>query len=162
MNCLNCAAPLAWTPGSDVLKCQFCGSYRRLTELAKGVDAVVLLDEPTGTNCPACQTDLQSAAVDGVAARACSQCHGLLFAADAFAHLVRSRRAAFDGAERLPQPLTPERLTGRVNCPGCTRPMDRHPYGGPGNQVIDCCSSCEIVWLDSGELAAIEAAPGRR
>ncbi|MBI1344834.1 hypothetical protein GC163_00945 [bacterium] len=162
MNCQNCAAPLQWAPGSDVLKCQFCGSYRALAELANGVDAVVVLEEPTATPCPACDTELLTAAVDRIAAQVCPTCHGLLFASEAFAHLVRHRRAEYSGADRMPQPLDPDQLAGRVNCPHCKKPMDRHPYGGPGCQIIDCCTRCEIIWLDSGELAAIEAAPGRR
>ena len=68
MNCQNCAAPLNWTPGSDVLKCQFCGSYRSLADLANGVDGIVVLEEPTGIHCPACETELQTAAVDQIAA----------------------------------------------------------------------------------------------
>jgi Zn-finger nucleic acid-binding protein len=40
--------------------------------------------------------------------------------------------------------------------------MDVHPYYGPGSQVIDSCPHCRLVWLDAGELAAIERAPGRR
>lgn len=162
MNCLNCAAPLDWTPGSDVLKCQFCGSYRPLATLADGVDTIVVLEEPTGTACPACATELVTAALDRAPGAVCTTCHGLLLESDVFAYLVRSRRSDYDGAERIPQPLTPDRIAGQVACPRCTRPMERHPYGGPGNQVIDCCSRCRLVWLDSGELAAIEAAPGRR
>jgi Zn-finger nucleic acid-binding protein len=40
--------------------------------------------------------------------------------------------------------------------------MEVHPYYGPGSQVIDSCHRCRLVWIDSGELAAIEKAPGRR
>jgi Zn-finger nucleic acid-binding protein len=38
--------------------------------------------------------------------------------------------------------------------------MDVHPYYGPGNVVIDTCGKCGLVWLDHGEMAVIENAPG--
>jgi Zn-finger nucleic acid-binding protein len=38
--------------------------------------------------------------------------------------------------------------------------MDRHPYLGPGNVVIDTCSTCDLIWLDHGELTEMVDAPG--
>jgi hypothetical protein len=34
--------------------------------------------------------------------------------------------------------------------------MDTHPYGGPGNVIIDNCERCELNWLDYGELAKVQ------
>jgi Zn-finger nucleic acid-binding protein len=39
--------------------------------------------------------------------------------------------------------------------------MDTHPYGGPGNIVVDNCEKCQIIWLDYGELKKVINAPGR-
>jgi Zn-finger nucleic acid-binding protein len=39
--------------------------------------------------------------------------------------------------------------------------MDTHPYGGPGNVIIDDCERCEVNWLDYGELQRIVRAPER-
>jgi Zn-finger nucleic acid-binding protein len=39
--------------------------------------------------------------------------------------------------------------------------MDVHPYYGPGAVVLDSCARCTLIWLDHGEIAAIERAPGR-
>jgi Zn-finger nucleic acid-binding protein len=39
--------------------------------------------------------------------------------------------------------------------------MDVHPYYGPGNIVIDTCGTCQLLWLDHGELASVIDAPGR-
>ncbi len=33
--------------------------------------------------------------------------------------------------------------------------MDAHPYYGGGNVVIDTCATCQLVWLDFGELRKI-------
>ena len=30
--------------------------------------------------------------------------------------------------------------------------MSTHPYYGPGNVIIDSCETCNLVWLDFGEL----------
>jgi Zn-finger nucleic acid-binding protein len=37
--------------------------------------------------------------------------------------------------------------------------MDTHPYGGPGNVIIDTCENCSVNWLDHGELQRIVRAP---
>ncbi|OYW19227.1 MAG: hypothetical protein B7Z55_09270 [Planctomycetales bacterium 12-60-4] len=162
MNCENCAAPLDWTSGTDVLKCRFCGSYQALATLADSVDRVSSLQTAAEQACPACQSRLENVIIERMPAASCPDCRGLLLSNAVFAAVIRGRRAAFRGAERTPGPLQPEKLAGRIACPECGRSMDRHPFGGPGSQVIDCCSKCELVWLDCGELAAIEAAPGRR
>jgi len=162
MNCHNCGAPLAWTPGASVLNCGFCGSYRPLTVADELADRVSRLGSAAERSCPACGHALEQAAVDRTPVEACPHCHGLLFADEAFALVVRDRRANYRGAEARPIPVDAARLAGHHHCPDCDRVMDRHCYGGPGNQILDTCSPCGLVWLDSGELAAIEAAPGRR
>jgi Zn-finger nucleic acid-binding protein len=40
--------------------------------------------------------------------------------------------------------------------------MDTHPYGGPGNVIIDTCENCSLNWLDYGELQHIVRAPDER
>jgi Zn-finger nucleic acid-binding protein len=56
-------------------------------------------------------------------------------------------------------PPDPKELKRRIQCPQCHRAMDTHYYAGPGNIVIDDCASCELNWLDAGELMAIVRAP---
>jgi Zn-finger nucleic acid-binding protein len=48
-----------------------------------------------------------------------------------------------------------------LNCPLCKREMDKHIYGGGGNVNVDSCESCNVLWLDRGELSRIVAAPDR-
>lgn len=162
MNCLNCGAPLDWTPGSAVRSCGYCGSHRALEIDAVAVDRVAWLGTSADRSCPACDEPLERAVLDQTPADACPKCHGLLIADEAFALVVRERRANYRGGDVTPTPLDQARLSGRMSCPDCGRPMDRHCYGGPGNQVIDTCSPCGLVWLDAGELSNIEAAVGRR
>ena len=39
--------------------------------------------------------------------------------------------------------------------------MDEHLYGGGGNVDVDSCESCNVLWVDRGELSRIVAAPDR-
>jgi LSD1 subclass zinc finger protein len=163
MNCHNCGGLLAWTPGASVLNCGYCGSYRPLALADELADRVALLGTADGRICPACEQVLERAVLDETPAEACPRCHGLLLADEAFAIVVRQRRASYRGPEVTPPPVDPAKLAGQHLCPDCSRPMDRHCYGGgPGNQVIDACPRCGLVWLDSGELSALEASAGRR
>jgi Zn-finger nucleic acid-binding protein len=100
--------------------------------------------------------------MDGLKVEHCEGCHGVLIQRHLFAMLVRDRRADFRGAEARPIPLDFDQLKLIVDCPGCKQAMEVHPYYGPGNIVIDSCSDCGLVWLDSGEMSRIEVAPGRR
>lgn len=99
--------------------------------------------------------------MDGVKVECCEDCRGVLIEGEAFALVVRERRADFRGTSK-PVPVDAEQLKVVVDCPSCQRAMEVHPYYGPGNVVIDSCSQCGLVWLDSGEIATIEAAPGAR
>lgn len=43
-----------------------------------------------------------------------------------------------------------------VNCPGCGDEMERCEHGGCSQIMIDNCPKCGGVWLDDGELKALE------
>ena len=58
-------------------------------------------------------------------------------------------------------PLEREALTRELSCPKCGKRFETHPYYGPGNVVIDNCASCDLLWLDFGEIRQIVDAPGR-
>lgn len=100
--------------------------------------------------------------LDGAAIEYCPHCRGLLVASDVLAVVVRKRRAAFRGPPDDPLPLNAHEFRRRVQCPQCRGAMEVHPDYGPGNSIIDSCQRCRLVWLESGELSAIERAPGLR
>jgi Zn-finger nucleic acid-binding protein len=60
----------------------------------------------------------------------------------------------------IPAPLDRGALRRKIRCPHCKGVMNTHPYGGPGNIVVDNCESCRLVWLDTGELKSVINAPG--
>lgn len=162
MDCLNCGAPLNWDGSRPIIICDFCSSIRVIEAADGSADRVAELDHPGESACPRCQEPLTVAAMDGLKVEHCRQCRGILIEGDQFASVVRNRRANFRGAESRPVPLDAEQFKVVVPCPSCHRRMEVHPYYGPGNVVIDSCSDCRLVWLDSGEMAKIEVAPGSR
>ncbi len=161
MNCATCGGPLHF----DVLKtgglCPHCNSRNALRSdvPAEGLD---VLELSTESHCSRCDSPMNAALLDGRPAQYCGQCHGILIADEDFADVVWERRASYTGLDTIPEPIDPRELSERAFCPDCSAPMDCHPYYGPGNAVIDACTRCGWIWLDSGELEAIESAPGRR
>jgi Zn-finger nucleic acid-binding protein len=148
--------------GRAHFRCPFCATLHFPEPLDFSADRIVPLSRPSETACPRCGEALSDGALDEVAVEYCATCRGILLASQDFAHLVRLRRSEYTGPDTTPRPLPREHLEHRIECPQCGRTMEVHPYYGPGNQVIDSCHPCRLIWLDSGELAAIERAPGRR
>lgn len=161
VNCPNCGAPLAAAGCGLQLECRFCGS-RRALPTGRLDDCVVPLGHPTDHNCPVCVRALVEAVVGEREAEYCEGCRGILVGTDEFRDIVQQRRAGYAGPDARPTPINSRALERNVSCPGCHAAMDVHPFYGPGNTVIDSCRGCGLVWLDSGELTAIERAPGRR
>jgi Zn-finger nucleic acid-binding protein len=162
MNCRNCAAPVERLSCSGVIRCTYCDSRDVLSSEGLGLDGVVFLGAPSELDCPACGDQLVSAVIDDHAVRACPGCYGVAIPQATLGLLVTARRATYRGPERPPIPIDAADLSRQRDCPICREPMELHPYYGPGNAVIDSCSSCRLVWLDVGELSAIERAPGLR
>jgi Zn-finger nucleic acid-binding protein len=163
MDCTQCGAPLSWDGYRPVIVCEFCRSMQSVpSATGQTVDRIAVLDSPAKSNCPRCEFPMSVAAVDGLKVEHCLECHGVLLENHQFATLVRQRRARFKGVPSQPVVMDQDQLKIVVDCPGCRRTMEVHPYYGPGNIVIDSCSHCRLVWLDSGEMTAIEQAPGKR
>ncbi len=43
-----------------------------------------------------------------------------------------------------------------LQCPRCDRTMERREHGGCSQVLIDVCPQCRGIWLDKGELQALE------
>lgn len=162
MNCYQCGAPMNWDGQRPVVVCDYCCSLQTLPTGPASRDRVQPMHQPSPIPCPRCLEPLVRAALDGCPVELCLSCHGVLVEKSVFGHVVRQRRAAFEGADGIPVPINPAELRVQIACPACHKGMEVHPYYGPGNVVIDSCSRCQLVWLDHGELASIEIAPGAR
>ena len=140
--------------------CSYCGTFEFLASDAPE-RLRVLADLQPPTPCPVCAKPLAHAVFEeGHQVLHCRNCRGVLLARDAFVEVIHRRRAAAKGPGIIPGSLDPRELKRTVTCPLCRHRMNVHPYYGPGNIVIDTCSTCDAVWLDSGELGQITEAPG--
>jgi len=156
--CENCGAPMDLVPHRDYFTCRYCGSF---AFPERSEDGVMVLGGDGDVPCPLCHETMTTASVADVRVLHCVTCRGVLTRQKAFSKIVTFMRARATGEPDAVQPVERKELERKVACPICGRPMDTHPYYGPGNVVIDNCPGCEIVWLDYGELAAIRNAPGR-
>jgi Zn-finger nucleic acid-binding protein len=156
MNCPNCGAPMRLLDGRECLTCDYCKS-EYLPE--KNEDGVRVLDEPSELSCPVCAVPLVHAILATHQMLYCTRCRGSLMPGPVFVLALRDLRAHRGDSEGIPHAPDPKELLRRIQCPQCHRTMDTHYYAGPGNVVIDDCESCELNWLDAGELMAIVRAP---
>jgi Zn-finger nucleic acid-binding protein len=162
MNCQACGAPLTLHSPSRSLVCSYCDSHQLLPTDGSAVDGVVFLGNLTSRDCPNCSDQLLAGMLDGQPVEACPTCFGVAVQDVIFADLVADRRAQYRGPVALPVPLNQRELRITRECPECREEMHVHPYHGPGTTVIDSCPTCGLIWLDPGEMTAIEVAPGRR
>jgi Zn-finger nucleic acid-binding protein len=77
--------------------------------------------------------------------------HGEL---DAIQATVEREWGGGESRDTLPSSFDPPR--GPIQCVACGAPMDARPYGFGSQVVIDVCTEGCGVWLDGGELAALE------
>lgn len=141
--------------------CKYCGTFHFPETIAdQGVR--VLAPAKAALPCPICKTTLAAATLDEAhAVHYCQTCRGVLLARGAFADVIQHRRSYASEPPAPPVPLQKQELTREITCPKCQARLNTHPYYGPGNVVIDSCATCDVVWLDFGELKQIVDAPGR-
>lgn len=111
-------------------------------------------------NCPRCGIPLKSDRIDAagvvVEASNCAECTGHWISLDALhaveqvvdIHLLKWRH--------LPGIETQGRILFCPRCPG-QKPMDKVVSDRDQRVVMDVCSACHGVWLDYGELEAIQS-----
>lgn len=161
MNCRNCAAPMELFDRRRYFFCRHCGSFEFLER--NDVEGVHVLERRADAlPCPLCRAPLAKALLDGHhQVQYCEQCRGVVMVRASFAAAVVGRRSQATGRGVQPAELDRKELERRVTCPSCRKMMDVHPYFGPGNVIIDTCATCDLVWLDFGELKQIADAPGQ-
>ena len=159
MNCPNCGAPLKLLEDKDYLTCEYC-TYTYLPE--KNPDGVRVLEEPADYSCPVCKVQMVKASLYGERVQYCPKCRGLLFPMGVFAGLVWTQRKNHNHLPpETPPPTNMKDMERKIHCPRCRQAMQTHPYGGPGNVIIDNCPNCLLNWLDYKEFRRITTAPDR-
>lgn len=144
----------------DYYYCEHCRSYHFPKVNTEGLR--VLGENPEGVHCSRCQTLLNLITYDDFfQGYQCPKCLGMLFNRTTFREAIdfhRSRDKTPPEPFRVFEPAELDRVT---YCPVCQKTMDTFQYNGPGNIVIDTCHSCDMIWLDYGELQKVVNAPGR-
>lgn len=110
-------------------------------------------------NCPRCETLLQSETIkernDEVSVETCSSCHGIWLDKGELQSLDNVSEPVLIEWRNIPSEY--DQLTP-LHCPSCgTHPMMKKAEHPRDEKVIfDYCESCEGIWLDGGELEAIQ------
>ena len=105
--------------------------------------------------CPRCGVALVAGKVATASLDGCPTCLGLL--------LVRERLPAL--LQEIGPPATAERLTelprrvkdvgGGLACPMCGARMTNDGFMASPFVMVDRCGSCDLMWIDDGELEAM-------
>ncbi len=112
--------------------------------------------EPVAMECPRCRVPLGAIGIaPGANVHACSKCGGVLVGARAWCTLVTRSDLAQQLHARLPQSVAEAAtLLRMLQCPLCSREMERGRFGASSNIVIDVCTA-HGLWLDGGEIMAV-------
>jgi uncharacterized protein len=107
--------------------------------------------------CPRCATGLSPYRFGPVAVDACDSCGGVWFDAGELSQLAQGGRDAVDAAETLIEP--PEAVAGSAvsagQCPKCQVPLYQFEFKHTPGVTLDACPTCQGIWVDDRELAAI-------
>lgn len=144
----------------DYYFCEYCGVYHFPKPSPDGIRN--LGEAPDRITCPLCHVPLDLVVFDDhYRGHQCSNCQGILFNRGTFRRTLEARRAkAITPAEPVTR-ASDEELNRQVSCPKCGQRMSTHHYLGPGNIIIDTCHTCDLIWLDYGELNKAVSAPGK-
>jgi Zn-finger nucleic acid-binding protein len=115
--------------------------------------------KPVLMNCPRCLTALVRFRLQGggreIDAQRCASCTGHWFEGSDLHSLEETVEVVLFNWLKLPGQETQART---LFCPRCTPPkvMDKVMNGHDSRVVMDVCGGCHGVWLDDGELQAIQ------
>lgn len=109
--------------------------------------------------CPRCTTPLLDVTPDlelpHVKGQGCAQCHGHWVETTGLHELESTVRVTWVELRHVP---SAEQQQTPLSCPRCVpvRGLEKKQSSRDDYVVMDVCSSCGGVWLDGGELAAIQ------
>jgi Zn-finger nucleic acid-binding protein len=159
MNCNNCGAPMKLVLDRQHFYCEYCASILYPQE---NEDGIRILDQESNTPCPVCDIPLVYGYIGNTQILTCQKCKGILFDMEIFLMVINYIRAnSTDPVLTLPA-VNLDEMKRAVSCPECGQRMSTHPYGGPGNLIVDNCIHCNLLWLDYKELERIFRAPAYR
>jgi len=115
--------------------------------------------------CPVDTTPLHSRPYEGNNhVDECSTCQGIWLTKEKLFAIEQSSENDYDSIIEQNRPASVARIDTTVvvskprnlDCPACNSPLTEHEHGYFSGIMIDSCISCGGVWLDKGELQALE------
>lgn len=106
--------------------------------------------------CPSCDAPLSQSRYEGQFLRQCSGCSGYLVEQNNLKIIERKREVNVPAVAAG----TTTREPGEefiLLCPKCQVTMKKFRYGKQPPVTVDQCHRCHALWLDAGELEAIQA-----
>ncbi len=154
MTCEQCGASMRADRERAIFVCDYCGGHA----VPPADDDGVLLLGLVREKCPICNTALSNGLLESLDILYCEHCRGMLISMDQFPELISALRSHRDAPAAFLAPRSRADADRALHCPKCGAGMDDHPYGGGGNVNVDSCETCELIWLDRGELRKIASA----
>ncbi len=156
-NCCNCSAPLP----VDSTVCKYCGTRNEVD--LKGLYRSEAENPDSDRICPRCSVKMKTINVseeESFLIEQCETCYGLFFDPGELDLLLKrsvdnvfavkyKRLEQLKGMKR-----NQEYGLSYINCPVCTKLMNRINFGRSSGVIIDKCRE-HGVWLDGGELRQI-------
>jgi Zn-finger nucleic acid-binding protein len=106
--------------------------------------------------CPKCGAQLVPAALGNLMVDGCPGCGGIWFD---YGELAKVAQAGSTGSTVLEASFNPGGgygPGGTMSCPSCGAPLHEFEFQHSPGIKLDGCSQCKGIWVDDGELAAIQ------
>jgi Zn-finger nucleic acid-binding protein len=112
-------------------------------------------------DCPRCHLSLRKTDYEGVEVDMCDNCWGIWLDEGELEAVIDSKEMSFSDAERTQFLKTRSSLPAMgpsdpISCPACGKPMDVLHSDAGLHIMVDRCIY-HGIWLDSGEIKAVQA-----
>ncbi len=114
-------------------------------------------------NCPRCKRELSEGLYEDYSISRCAACGGIWVDGKALLGIIDKRKEimpeeALEAARNWRSSVVPKKeLDNELSCPSCKAELSRAVYGYDSGIIIDRCTTGCGVWLDKGELEALQA-----
>lgn len=108
-------------------------------------------------NCPRCSHPaLVHTEYEGIGVTLCPACHGVLLSPSALRRIERQQELPQEALSA--QAAEVKDGAAHLSCPRCFAPMRRERAPSGLDFALDLCRPCSLLWLDPGEIEAIQLA----
>lgn len=110
-------------------------------------------------DCPRCNKLLQTEIIkdikENIEVDTCSTCGGIWFDHRELSKIDKIAEPTFFEIRKIPKTKEQMKI---LHCPSCNDSIELHKAEHPRDKkvIIDYCPNCKGIWLDKGELEAIQ------